>query len=267
MLMIYRVFRWLALGGFAALLSWAPQAAEWTAPLKGGGEVTVDPQTNRATLLKNGVQTQLWDGVHQLEDGSTLTIHSGQAIPNEEILRSREMPSEPEPTEADQWVGAPIVGYSPCERLERRVCGVSQECSSAEPCHLARQLLEMESRERNKNDSPNYMTPASGQCQEASQDMAFFVTCGRQPGSGSAANSSARAGLEKAPSACQLLVDKVCGYQGACSDQMACDAAQQLLRMAKEPVVDQVVSSKSSPSEYQCAQALTDESFFKRCKQ
>ena len=155
----------------------ATQAAQWSAPLKSGGTVTVDPETNRATVRRNGVETQLWDGIHQLEDGSALTIRSGTAVPNKAILRARQLPSKPQPAEAIQWSGTPIVGYSPCERLVRRVCGVNQVCSRAKACDPAQQLLSVEQSEREANDSPNYMTPASGQCKQADQDRAYFVTC------------------------------------------------------------------------------------------
>lgn len=266
MLIIHRIFGLIALVLSVSALSLAAQAAEWSAPLQGGGTVKVDPRTNRATILRNGVETQLWDGVHRLEDGSTLTIHSGQAIPNEGILRSRRLPAEPEPTEVDQWVGAPIVGYSPCERLERRVCGADQACIAAESCDLARQLLAMEVQERRDNDSPNYMTPASGQCQEADQDKALFVTCGREPGTGVNLNAPVETGTQKTSSTCQLLVDKVCGLQSGCAGQTACDAARQLLQMSREAVAGREVPTQSNPTVYQCTQALTDEGFFKRCE-
>jgi len=164
----------------AALLVVFPgtsQAAKWSAPLKGGGTVTVDPSTNRATIRKNGMETQLWDGVHQLEDGSVLTIHSGTAVPNEAILRARQLPTKPQPAEVDQWSGIPIVGYSPCEKLVRRVCGIDQACGTAKGCDPAQQLLTMEQQERKAAASPNYMTPGSGQCQQADQDRAYFVSC------------------------------------------------------------------------------------------
>ncbi len=168
-----RIFSAVLLLVFATSL----QAAQWSAPLKGGGTVTVDPDTNRATLRRNGMETPLWDGVHQLEDGSTLTIRSGTAVPNQDILRARELPKKPPAAEADQWAGAPIVGYSPCEKLVRRVCGVGRACSDAEACGPALQLLDTEQRERAANASPNYMTPASGQCQQAGQDRTFFTSC------------------------------------------------------------------------------------------
>lgn len=246
------------------------QAAGWKAPLMGGGEVRVDPRTNRATVLRHGVETQLWDGAHRLQDGSTLIIRSGQAVPNTAILQSRRLPAEPERPGAEQWVGVPIVGYSPCERLVRRVCGVGQECASEKACYLVRQLLDMERHERKANNNPNYMTHTSGQCQEADQDKAFFVSCGQTAVPSQAVLSPGQMGEgggHRPPSACQLLVDKVCGLQGACSAQTACSAAQQLLQMAREtsPEVGDASGSGMNPTEHQCVEALSDEGFFKPC--
>ncbi len=246
------------------------QAAGWSAPLVDGGEVRVDPRTNRATVLRDGVETQLWDGTHRLQDGSTLIIHSGQAVPNAAILGSRRLPDQPERPRAEQWIGVPIVGYSPCERLLRRVCGLSQECGSAKACDPARQLLEMEQQERKANDSPNYMTHASGQCQEADQDKAFFVSCGQEPIPGQAALSPGQMGETvglRPPSACELLVGKVCGPQGTCSAQTACQVAQQLLQMTGDIAADQEGNKglTGNPTEQQCVDALGDEGFFKPC--
>ena len=246
------------------------QAAGWSAPLVGGGEVRVDPRTNRATILRGGVETPLWDGAHRLQDGSTLIIRSGQAVPNAAILDSRRLPDQPERPRAEQWIGVPIAGYSPCERLVRRVCGLSQECGSAKACNPARQLLEMEQQERKANDSPNYMTHASGQCQEADQDKAFFVSCGQTPMPDQAVLSPEQTGEvagQRPPSACELLVNKVCGLNDACSAQTACQAAQQLLQMAQESSADQGggAGSVMNPTEHKCVEALSDEGFFRPC--
>lgn len=272
MLTIHRLISVMALA-VCLLFTVVPQgsrAAGWSAPLVGGGEVRVDPRTNRATVLRGGVETQLWDGAHRLQDGSTLIIRSGQAVPNAAILESRRLPDQPERPRAEQWVGVPIVGYSPCERLVRRVCGLSEECSSAKACDPARQLLEMEQQERRANDSPNYMTHASGLCQEADQDKAFFVNCGQTPIPGQAVLSPGQTGDvagHRPPSACELLVNKVCGLQDACSAQTACQAAQQLLQMARESPADQGGEGGSvmNPTEHQCVEALSDEGFFKPC--
>ena len=262
----------VALTGFLLIvvLPSLSQAAGWSAPLVGGGELRVDPRTNRATVMRNGVETQAWDGVHRLQNGSTLIIESGQAVPNAAILQSRRQPVLRERSKAEQWVGLPIAGYSPCERLVRRVCGLNQECSGAEACAPARQLLQTEQREREASTNPNYMTYASGQCQEADHDRAYFVSCGQTPGAGRAVLSPGQTGAvggRRPPSACQLLVDKVCGVRGACAVQTGCDAAQQLLRMAQEVTAEQGGRSApgANPVEHQCTEALSDEGFFKPC--
>jgi hypothetical protein len=244
------------------------QAAEWSAPLEGGGEVAVDPRTNRATVRKDGVETQLWDGVHRLEDGSVITVESGQVVPNEDILRARVKPELPE--RADQpgaatWIGAPIVGASPCEALVNRVCGENDLCAGQTGCSAARQLLDMERQERTASGTPNRMTYSSGQCQEADRDRSFFPSCSGQP----AAPARSEASVSSVPpSSCQSLVDKVCGSQGACAGQTACDAARQLLNMAQEEArqgAGSTAASSEPTSERQCAEALGDEGFFRRC--
>lgn len=172
--------RFVTIAVLAATLLAAPQprAAGWSARLKEGGQVSVDPRTNRATIRRDGMETQLWDGVHVLEDGSTITVRSGQVVPNEAILRARQMPAPPKPKQ-QLWVGEPIVGLSPCERLVHRVCGMDNGCAGAPACDPARQLLGMEQQERRDSGRPGYTTPASGQCIEADQDRTFFATCGQ----------------------------------------------------------------------------------------
>ena len=243
------------------------QAAEWSSRLKGGGELIVDPRTNRATILKNGVQTQPYDGVHQLEDGSTITIHSGIAVPTTEILEARH--PKPEKPEASAWIGAPIVGYSPCERLVRRVCGTDDECSTAPGCGPAKQLLSMEQEERRNNTTPNIMTHSSGQCQEADKDRSFFVTCGQEPVETPPPGTP---GPETPPptqavTPCQHLVYKVCGMDDACAGQEACDAARQMLELESS---DQhkigARGSGTNPTSEQCRQLLPGDSFFRACE-
>ena len=234
------------------------QAAEWSNNLKGGGKVTVDPRTNRITVQKNGVQTQLWDGVHRLEDGSSITVRSGQVVPNQEILRARRQPDMPEEAEgpgAEVWIGAPIVGDSPCEKLARRVCGADRQCADRDGCTLAGQLLQMEQQERAAEATPNRMTYSSGQCQEADRDRHLFASCGAQPAPWATGEETAR---YVPPSSCQLLVEKVCGSRSACGGGTACDAAQQLLRLAQD-------EPAGSSTDHQCKEALGDEVFFRPC--
>lgn len=151
-------------------------AADPNFTLQKGGEVSVDPNTNRATVTRGGVTTPLWDGTHRLDDGSVLIINRGVTVPNRTILESR----RPSPPEAEDWEGAPIAGYSPCEKLARRVCGKQDQCGEIEGCTLARQLLDMEQDERAASANLNRMTYTSSQCQNVMKDAELFPHCAQQ---------------------------------------------------------------------------------------
>ena len=77
------------------------------------------------------------------------------------------------------WVGAPIVGESPCEILAKRVCGENNACTGMPACTQVQQWLEQEQQERAANKNPRRMTPASGQCQEADRDRQRYMTCAK----------------------------------------------------------------------------------------
>jgi hypothetical protein len=162
----------------ACLVAAAPAVhAEWKAQLERGGQVRVDPESNRVTVTRDGVTTPLWDGVHRLQDGTVITVHSGQVVPNEAILRARQQPPAPVTDQAQAWVGYLIQGESPCERLVRQVCGPEQQCKQAPGCDPASQLLDMERQERADSKTPGRMTYSSGQCMEAAKDKQFFRMC------------------------------------------------------------------------------------------
>jgi hypothetical protein len=152
-------------------------AAGWTSQLQGGGTVTVDPNTNRATVTQGGVTSQLWDGAHRLQDGTILITNRGVAIPNESILESRQI----QPPETEEWEGVRIVGTSPCERLVRRVCGDKNQCGEAEACNPSHQLLDMETEERNASKNRGLMSYTSGQCLRALKERGFFASCPKAP--------------------------------------------------------------------------------------
>ena len=148
-------------------------AADWTSGMQGGGTVTIDPDTRRATVTRDGVTSPLWNGVHRLQDGSVLIVNHGEVVPGETTDEPRRLP----PLETADWEGAPIVGYSPCERLTRHVCGKQDECATAEACNPSRQLLAMEQEERKQADSSSRMTYTSGQCLDAMKDAEYFSVC------------------------------------------------------------------------------------------
>ena len=87
-------------------------AADPNFTLQHGGVVTVDPDTNRATVTQRGVTTPLWDGTHRLEDGSVLIINRGVTVPNRAILDSRQLP----PAEAED---CPFIFRRPATEPER----------------------------------------------------------------------------------------------------------------------------------------------------
>jgi hypothetical protein len=149
------------------------QAAEWSSTLQDGSTVTVDPYTNRATVNRDGVSTPLWNGVHRMQDGSSLIVNRGIAVPTEPIIESRRLP----PPETEEWEDVNIIGYSPCEQLVRHVCGQQEQCADMEPCDVARQLLAMEQQERNASSNRNLMTYTSGQCLNAMKDREYFGMC------------------------------------------------------------------------------------------
>jgi len=151
-------------------------ADPWSSTMQGGGTVTVDPDTDRANITRDGVTTPLWNGVHRLQDGSTLIVNHGIAVPTEPIIESRRLP----PPETEAWQDVNIIGYSPCEKLVRQVCGRENQCADAGACDPANQLLAMEKQERGNSDNPSLMTYTSGQCLNAMKDREYFSDC-RQP--------------------------------------------------------------------------------------
>ena len=141
-----------------------------------GDVVTVDPDSNRATVTRDGATIPMWDGAHRMQDGSVLIINRGIAVPNKAILEPSQLP----PPEAEEWEGAPIAGFSPCEKLSRRVCGKKNQCEKIEGCTLARQLLDMEQDERAASENRNRMTYTSSQCQNVIADAELFPLCAQQ---------------------------------------------------------------------------------------
>lgn len=149
-------------------------AAGWTAGMQGGGTVTIDPDTRRATVTRDGVTSPLWNGVHRLQDGSVLIVNHGEVVPGEHTARPpRQLP----PPDTAAWEGVMIVGYSPCEQLVRQVCGRQHACAAAEACRSSQQLLAMEQDERTLADDGARMTFTSGQCLEAIKDVEYFSAC------------------------------------------------------------------------------------------
>lgn len=147
------------------------------------------PAPESASAPINPPAQPLWDGVHQLPDGSTVTIKSGIVIPNSHaeeppapatVNKAKVVQSEP-------WEGQPIVGDSPCQQLVAQVCGRQDQCAASSACSLARQSLKLEQEERSHSwgtkaqgwGNIEYMTPTSGQCLASLKDQEFFKACGQ----------------------------------------------------------------------------------------
>jgi hypothetical protein len=163
----------------AMLLLGGPSEARepWSAPLERGGTVEVDPRTNRPVLIQDGRETQLWDGVHRLEDGSVIRIQGGRVIPTTDMIDGPSVPESSEATdETEQAAGERITGASPCEQLVLKVCGASRTCWREPACEAARQLREMEQEDWLKGADPSLITESGTQCREAMEND-FFAPC------------------------------------------------------------------------------------------
>jgi hypothetical protein len=155
----------------------APASAQeaWSGRLEGGGVVEVDPETNRPTVRVEGQETQLWDGVHRLENGRELRVEDGRVVPSQAIIESRQ-PTTPPPAGPTS-----AIGPTPCERLVERVCGAGGACAESRACPPARQLLGMERDEQAAaGGAAGARTFTSGKCREALADE-FFTPCTPAP--------------------------------------------------------------------------------------
>jgi hypothetical protein len=167
----------ITLSSLALMLSAGVSIAEpWSTELKNGTSVYVDPRTNKAWYeTPAGPPALLWNGVHQLRDGSVIIIRDGTVVPNEQIYQARERPAAP------QVVGPPVTTgqFTACVRLVSKTCGGEQQCADAEPCRLAKQLREFEIEELNEIGYTTTSVAATRQCEEALTDGAYFTACPR----------------------------------------------------------------------------------------
>lgn len=235
-----------ALAGAALLTTLTAWAQPWQAPLKGGGQLQVDPSTRRATITgPGGTASQAWDGVHRLENGTTVTVESGVAVPRTDML-----PSLP-PASGTGFV---VEGPSPCVHLVRKTCGIHDECRDAEACSHANRLLEYEMEEERETRGSSLGLATTRQCKEALADEEFFKAC----------PTHAR-GSRLTP--CEELVDRVCGADGRCAASPACPPVQVLLESEYRERAAALDPDGATASTAQCRQALQDPQFFRPCPQ
>jgi hypothetical protein len=235
------------LAGVALVLAAGGAPAEppppWSRTTDQGARISIDAASNKATITRpDGVERQLWDGVHRLEDGSTLTVRGGIVVEDADMSASKR---EPPPLVQDPGT------VSPCVTLSRRVCGVNRECASSAGCVLASQLLQFEQDER--TERPGATPSVLFQCREALTNPATFPAC-----------PSNVVIAEDSP--CRSLIRRVCGLTDGCRESRACRAAHQLAEMELQERLQSMDPEVNPPAATQCTQALLENRFFAPCR-
>lgn len=236
--------------GLALMVAGALHAQTWQGQLQDGSRVQVDPNTNRPVVSSpRGVATPLWDGVHRLQDGTTITVREGVMVPNREVIELRRGPPAAT-TRPFAASGAPS-----CTVLVRKVCGLNDQCADQKACAHARQLrgigLEEERELAASGVASGFMqTPA--QCAEALRDEAFFLPC-RQRIRGDTSTP------------CGQLVNTVCGTGNQCAGQPSCALARQLFDMEYQDQLNSLQPERITESGKQCRQAISDTQTFAPC--
>ncbi len=220
------------------LVIFTSQAEEtaWQGALRDGSQISIDPSTNKVTRSWQGESGQLWDGVHQLDNGAVIIVRDGIVVKDQAILNIQQEQERKQIEEA-------------CVLLVRKVCGPRDECNSHPACDPARQLLAMEQDELRKSWSGT-IPETSKQCLQAMNRETFFKPCTKRG-----------AGAPLSP--CEKLQLRVCGDENQCADSEACDAAGQLFKMEMEDRYN--FPGNTSLSSKQCSDVLHDEGFFHPC--
>jgi hypothetical protein len=224
------------------------QAQGFHPALHDGRAVQIDPVTRRATVSgPGGVNTQLWDGVHRLQDGTTITVSSGIVVPTQQMLQG------------PQRLPVPLAeeGPSPCLVLLRKTCGLHDECRDQDSCGHAAQLVRNEQDELLEHRGSGLFATrhlqTTSQCRQALLDTEFFRPCLRP-----------QRGPVLTP--CERLVDRVCGRAGECDAAPACHPAHQLLEAECQERSASLYPDALTDSSAQCNQALQDREFFLPCE-
>ena len=230
---------------FALLYATQSLAQSWTRGLDDGGVVSVDPKTNKATVYTSKGSTQLWDGTHQLNDGSVIIVRDGIVTSG----AGSPPPIAAEPTAVDETTDP--LASSACVELVIKVCGFSGECRDEPGCSPARQLMQLEKDEawQTQSKGPN---ETSAQCRKALKSEQFFARCTvMQP--------------VDTPTACQKLVANSCGSENQCSGEPACLPAQQLLAMETQERLASRSPDAPTYTSSKCEESLAKSDFFIAC--
>ena len=247
-------FAWPAAACLLLVTSPGPvAAASWDAELADGRQIHVDPATNRPIVeSEEGGTRPLWDGVHRLSDGSTITIRSGIMVPNEEIGALRRAgPVRPEEA-ADEETGT--AGSSgeyaeSCDRLVLKTCGLRQACEADEPCQVSRQLRAMQFQAIGPNEDNLGWTQQ--RCSEALGNDEEFPACDQGP--------------PLVAAACQELAGLVCGEARRCAASSSCRLARDLLDLEQQ-AGQAGDAAKLERVRQQCRDALVEHAFFPPCR-
>ncbi len=209
----------------------------WQGSLKDGSQVQVDPVSRRPMVNYRGGSSQLWDGTHEMSDGSVIIVRDGVVVPDERMYQTW----RPEHAKPQQ------LGPDRCEQLMRKTCGMTGQCGQAKACDMARQLAMISIQELS---STGNASSAQDECRKGLADPGMFPACAHDL-------------KQKTP--CRRLVDKVCGAANECGDSQACDPARQLLGMEREERLQASDGATDTYAGRQCGQAM-DNAFFAACK-
>ena len=223
-------------------------AGSWNTTLQDGQAISVDPVTHRATTAAGeGAGQPLWDGVHRLQDGSTITVRSGIMVPNEALVAPRTPPFPLAP--GDLEANAPAQQRDPaCDRLVVKTCGLRGECSRYEPCRLAGQLRELQNDAMQEASARSW---AVQQCHQADADGRHFPACTYS--------------ASPASSPCQQLVEMLCIDRKRCGGSDACQMALQLQHLEWQTWHNEGPDISLGPT-HQCQQMLVEHAFFAPCR-
>ena len=242
--MIFRILTSLILIFYGSIVC----GQQWTNRLQDGSRLYVDPNTNKPTIInKQGLAAPLWDGVHRLQNGRSITVRDGVMVPNTDVLELRRT----FPPQGSSFV----VGLSPCVVLQRRVCGLYEECAGHYSCSQANQLVQFEKdeeRERKVGAAFSFREMPET-CRKALQDTDIFTPCPDKQ-------------MGRRPTPCEELVIKVCGTRNQCAQQPACQPAKQLMGMEYDERVTALSLNSPTYTTGQCRKALWDTAFFIPCK-
>jgi hypothetical protein len=222
---------------FILILPSINRAETWQADLINTGKVQTDAKTHKPTVTYKDNSTQLWDGVHTLQDGSIIIVKDGVIIPNEAMYHAWSKANN---------INQTTLELNPCELLTRRVCGVQNSCANQKACKLAQQLQKLW--ENAPDATKNLSSTGKNECHKALIDPVTFSSCDKET---------------KPPEICTRLVTQVCGENNECKDKPACNVAQQLLKLAHEVILKNIVNEIEP--EQDCREAINNH-FFVACR-